>query len=168
MTLAQQLGLKVRRVVIDAGHGGHDTGAIGPKGTREKDVRSGHRQAGWPGGSRRPGSRWCSPATTTRFVTLEDRTRFANRKKGDLFISVHCNAAAQQGAARHRDLHPQHPLEPLLHSPRGAGELPPPSAGWAISSTSWRTSPPGEHRRVGAASPSGCSDRLVRNLSASY
>ena len=38
LSLAQQLGLKVRRVIVDAGHGGHDTGAIGPKGTREKDV----------------------------------------------------------------------------------------------------------------------------------
>ncbi len=38
VSLALQLGLKVRRVILDPGHGGHDTGAIGAQGTREKDI----------------------------------------------------------------------------------------------------------------------------------
>ena len=92
LSLAQQLGLKVRRVIIDAGHGGHDTGAIGPKGTREKDVSlsiakklAAKLEAG--------GLEVVMTRDDDTFVKLEDRTRFANRQKGDLFISVHCNAA---------------------------------------------------------------------------
>lgn len=94
-TLAEQLGLKFRRVVIDAGHGGHDTGAIGKKGTREKDVALAIslrlakilEEAGMD-------------VVLTRdddtFVRLEDRTRMANDARGDLFISVHCNAAVNR------------------------------------------------------------------------
>lgn len=95
VTLAQQLGLKVRRVVIDAGHGGRDTGAIGPDGTREKDValaiasKLGRRLEAM-------GLEIVMTRDDDRFVTLEDRTRIANQKKGDLFISVHCNAAASK------------------------------------------------------------------------
>lgn len=92
LTLAQQLGLKVRRVIIDAGHGGHDTGAIGPKGTKEKDVAlaialklGAQLQAA--------GLEVVFTRDDDTFVKLEDRTRFANKQKGDLFISIHCNAA---------------------------------------------------------------------------
>jgi N-acetylmuramoyl-L-alanine amidase len=92
LTLAQQLGLKVRRVIIDAGHGGHDTGAIGPKGTREKDVALiiAKKLAARLEAS---GLEVLLTRDDDTFVKLEDRTRFANRQKGDLFISVHCNAA---------------------------------------------------------------------------
>lgn len=91
-TLAEQLGLKVRRVVIDAGHGGHDTGAIGRKGTREKDVTLAI--------SKRVAEMLADQGlevVLTRdddtFVRLEDRTRIANEAKGDLFLSIHCNAS---------------------------------------------------------------------------
>jgi N-acetylmuramoyl-L-alanine amidase len=93
LTLAQQLGLKVHRVVIDPGHGGHDTGAIGPGGTREKDValaislKLAQRLE-------LMGLDVVLTRESDRFVSLEDRTRQANRERGDLFISVHCNAAA--------------------------------------------------------------------------
>lgn len=95
VTLAQQLGLKVRRVVIDAGHGGRDAGAIGPDGTREKDVALAIATKL----ARRLEAMGLEVVLTRdddRFVTLEDRTRIANQKKGDLFISVHCNAAASK------------------------------------------------------------------------
>lgn len=90
--LSVQAGLKVKRIVIDAGHGGHDTGAIGKGGTREKDVvlsialklQARLKEAGYD-------------ALLTRrddtFVPLEERARFANRNKGDLFVSIHCNAS---------------------------------------------------------------------------
>jgi N-acetylmuramoyl-L-alanine amidase len=93
LTLAQQLGLKVRRVVIDPGHGGQDSGAIGPAGTREKDValaislKLAQRLEAM-------GLDVVLTREGDRFVSLEDRTRQANRERGDLFISVHCNAAA--------------------------------------------------------------------------
>ncbi len=92
LSLAQQLGLKVRRVIIDAGHGGHDTGAIGPTGVREKDVAlavvlklKDKLEA--------LGLEVVLTRDDDTFVALEQRTRIANKEHGDLFISIHCNAA---------------------------------------------------------------------------
>ncbi|WNG47547.1 N-acetylmuramoyl-L-alanine amidase [Archangium minus] len=92
LTLAEQLGLKVRRVVIDAGHGGHDTGAIGRKGTQEKEVtlaiaRKLAREL------RTRGLEVMLTREDDHYLKLEERARLANEMKGDLFISVHCNAA---------------------------------------------------------------------------
>ncbi len=92
LSLAQQLGLKVRRVIIDAGHGGHDTGAIGAKGTREKDVSLSIAKK-LAARLEEAGLEVLLTRDDDTYVKLEDRTRFANRQKGDLFISVHCNAA---------------------------------------------------------------------------
>jgi len=94
VTLAEQLGLKVRRVVIDAGHGGHDTGAVGPGGTEEKAValaialRLGQVLAD-------QGLEVVQTREDDHFVRLEDRARLANEARGDLFISVHCNSGTQ-------------------------------------------------------------------------
>jgi N-acetylmuramoyl-L-alanine amidase len=92
LTLAEQLGLKVRRVVIDAGHGGHDTGAIGRKGLREKDVtlaisRKLAREL------RNRGLEVLLTRDEDRYLKLEERARLANDTRGDLFISIHCNSA---------------------------------------------------------------------------
>ena len=92
LTLAEQLGLKMRRVVIDAGHGGHDSGAIGPTGLEEKDVTlkialqvAKKLEAA--------GLEVFLTRDDDTFVRLEDRAQFANQRKGDLFVSIHCNAA---------------------------------------------------------------------------
>ncbi|HYR55035.1 MAG TPA: N-acetylmuramoyl-L-alanine amidase [Myxococcaceae bacterium] len=94
-SLAEQLGLKFRRVVIDPGHGGHDTGAIGGKGTREKDVALAI--------SLRlrdllvnEGLTVIVTRTDDSFVRLEDRALLANSARGDLFISIHCNSAPKK------------------------------------------------------------------------
>jgi N-acetylmuramoyl-L-alanine amidase len=92
LTLAQQLGLKVKRVIIDAGHGGHDTGAIGAKGTREKDVALSIAKK-LAARLEAAGLEVVMTRDDDTFVKLEDRTRFANKQRGDLFISVHCNSA---------------------------------------------------------------------------
>ncbi|OJT20002.1 N-acetylmuramoyl-L-alanine amidase [Archangium sp. Cb G35] len=92
LTLAEQLGLKVRRVVIDAGHGGHDTGAIGRKGTREKDVTLAIAQK-LARELRDRGLEVMLTRDGDRYLKLEERARMANEMKGDLFISIHCNAA---------------------------------------------------------------------------
>jgi len=92
LTLAQQLGLKVKRVIIDAGHGGHDTGAIGKGGTREKDVALSIAKK-LAAKLEAAGLEVVMTRDDDTFVKLEDRTRIANRQKGDLFISVHCNSA---------------------------------------------------------------------------
>jgi N-acetylmuramoyl-L-alanine amidase len=94
VTLAEQLGLKVRRVVIDAGHGGHDTGAVGPGGTAEKAValaialRLGQVLTD-------QGLEVVHTREDDHFVRLEDRARLANEARGDLFISIHCNSGTQ-------------------------------------------------------------------------
>jgi len=92
LSLAQQLGLKVKRVVVDAGHGGHDTGAIGKNGTREKDVSLAIAQK-LTAKLEALGLEVVMTRDDDTYVKLEDRTRIANREKGDLFISIHCNAA---------------------------------------------------------------------------
>ncbi len=92
LTLAEQLGLKVRRVVIDAGHGGHDTGAIGRKGTREKDVTLAIARK-LAQRLRERGLEVMLTRDDDRYLKLEERARQANELKGDLFISIHCNSA---------------------------------------------------------------------------
>ena len=95
LPLAAQLGLKVRKVVVDAGHGGKDTGAIGPHGVREKDMTLAI--------ARKVATRLKAlgfQVVMTRnkdvFVPLDDRTRIANEAHADLFVSVHCNAARRR------------------------------------------------------------------------
>jgi N-acetylmuramoyl-L-alanine amidase len=92
LTLAEQLGLKMRRVVIDAGHGGHDTGAIGPTGVQEKDVTL---QIALQVAKKleAAGLEVLLTRDDDTFVRLEDRAQIANTHKGDLFVSIHCNAA---------------------------------------------------------------------------
>ncbi|MCY1078053.1 N-acetylmuramoyl-L-alanine amidase [Archangium lansingense] len=92
LTLAEQLGLKVRRVVIDAGHGGHDTGAIGRKGTKEKDVTLAIAQK-LARELRTRGLEVMLTRDGDRYLKLEERARMANELRGDLFISIHCNSA---------------------------------------------------------------------------
>jgi N-acetylmuramoyl-L-alanine amidase len=92
-SLARQLGLGARRIVIDAGHGGHDPGTIGRGGLQEKDlvldvalrlerlVREELR----------------ADVVMTRssdvFIPLEERTAIANSKDADLFLSIHANSS---------------------------------------------------------------------------
>ena len=93
LTLVEQLGLKVRRVIIDPGHGGHDTGAIGKNGTREKDVTLAISQK-LAEELKERGLEVILTREDDHYVRLEDRAQFANDSRGDLFISIHCNSAA--------------------------------------------------------------------------
>jgi N-acetylmuramoyl-L-alanine amidase len=91
--LIRALGLKVERVVIDAGHGGHDTGTIGPTGLMEKDLTLNLAQRLGALISERLGSEVIYTRSDDTFVALEDRTGLANEKQADLFISVHANSS---------------------------------------------------------------------------
>lgn len=97
--LAKQLALGVSRIIIDPGHGGKDFGAPGAiKGVFEKDVTLaiGKRLA-----AKIQKTLNCDvlmTRTTDRYVSLEERTAIANTKNGDLFISIHTNAAKNQEA----------------------------------------------------------------------
>ncbi len=89
----------VRRVVLDPGHGGHDPGATGPTGLREKDVALdiAHRAA--PLIARELGISTLLTRDTDVFVPLEERTARANGFGADLFISIHCNATERSGGS---------------------------------------------------------------------
>jgi len=98
-TLTRTLGLKIGRIVIDPGHGGHDTGTIGPTGLAEKDlcldvaIRLGKILE-----ERLPGAEIVYTRTEDTFVPLERRTEIANETKADLFISIHANSSPSQDA----------------------------------------------------------------------
>ncbi len=96
-TLAEQLGLGVKTIVIDAGHGGKDPGAIGRKGLREKDVvlkvALKTRDA-----LRKKGYKVILTRSTDTFLPLEERTAIANTKNADLFLSIHANSAPNRKA----------------------------------------------------------------------
>ena len=92
-TLAQQLCLGIKRVVLDPGHGGKDPGAIGVNGIKEKDIvlAVAKKVARQLSGSL--GVEVILTRKTDIFIPLEERTAIANTKNGDLFISIHANAA---------------------------------------------------------------------------
>ena len=88
----------VKRVVLDPGHGGHDPGAIGPSGLREKDVTLdvAHRAA--PLLARELGISTLLTRDSDDFIPLDERAARANAFQADLFISVHCNASEDPAA----------------------------------------------------------------------
>ncbi|MGE4263850.1 MAG: N-acetylmuramoyl-L-alanine amidase [Desulfovibrio sp.] len=88
--LVEQLGLTVRTIMLDAGHGGKDPGAQG-NGLVEKDVNL--RMALVLGSVlKKRGFNVIYTRTTDDFLSLDERTALANAKKVDLFVSIHCNA----------------------------------------------------------------------------
>jgi N-acetylmuramoyl-L-alanine amidase len=97
-TLTRVLGLKIGRIVIDPGHGGHDTGTIGPTGLREKDVvlDVGLRLKKLL--ERKAGCEVIMTRSDDTFIPLEERTAIANAKAADLFVSIHANASSDRSA----------------------------------------------------------------------
>ncbi len=93
-SLTRALGLKIGRIVIDPGHGGHDTGTIGLHGLMEKDLcldvalRLGHEIE-----QKLPGAEVIYTRKDDTFIPLEQRTAIANNAKADLFISIHANSS---------------------------------------------------------------------------
>ncbi|HHE31524.1 MAG TPA: N-acetylmuramoyl-L-alanine amidase [Chlorobaculum parvum] len=86
---------KLDAVVIDAGHGGKDPGAIGTRGTREKDVvLNVALDLGRFIKQKWPGVKVIYTRKDDRFIPLKERGKIANRYGGKLFISIHCNAIA--------------------------------------------------------------------------
>jgi N-acetylmuramoyl-L-alanine amidase len=96
-TLTRALGLKIGRIVIDPGHGGHDTGTIGPTGVMEKDVvlDVGLKLARL---LEQEGAEVVMTRHDDTFIPLEERTAIANEKAADLFISIHANASHDESA----------------------------------------------------------------------
>lgn len=92
-SLVRTLGLKLQRIVIDPGHGGHDEGTQGPKGLLEKDLvldvslRLGKLI------EEKMGAEVIYTRSDDTFIPLEGRTALANEKKADLFLSIHANSS---------------------------------------------------------------------------
>jgi N-acetylmuramoyl-L-alanine amidase len=97
-TLVRALGLKINRIVVDAGHGGHDSGTLGPGGIEEKDVvldvalRLGALL------KQKLGADVIYTRDDDTFIPLETRTAIANKAQADLFISIHANSSPDASA----------------------------------------------------------------------
>jgi N-acetylmuramoyl-L-alanine amidase len=97
-SLVRALGLKIGRIVIDAGHGGHDSGTLGADGIEEKDVvldvalRLGALLHD------RLGAEIIYTRSDDTFIPLETRTAIANKAQADLFLSIHANSSPDPSA----------------------------------------------------------------------
>jgi N-acetylmuramoyl-L-alanine amidase len=97
-SMVRALGLKVGRIVIDAGHGGHDSGTLGVDGIQEKDVvlevalRLGKLL------HERLGAQIVYTRSDDTFIPLEERTAMANKAQADLFLSIHANSSPDADA----------------------------------------------------------------------
>jgi N-acetylmuramoyl-L-alanine amidase len=97
-SLVRALGLKIGRIVIDAGHGGHDSGTLGVDGIQEKDVvldvalRLGKLLHD------RLGAEIIYTRSDDTFIPLETRTAIANKAQADLFLSIHANSSPDESA----------------------------------------------------------------------
>jgi N-acetylmuramoyl-L-alanine amidase len=98
-TLIRALGLKLGRVVLDPGHGGHDHGTIGRNGLTEKELvlDIAKRLGGLL--EEQLGVEVIYTRTDDTFVPLEERTAMANEQRADLFLSIHANSAPYRSAS---------------------------------------------------------------------
>ena len=99
MSLTRALGLKINRIVIDAGHGGHDDGTIGPSGVLEKDVVLDVALRLATLVNSRLGAEVVLTRSDDTFVPLTERTAIANQHKADLFLSIHANSSPAPAVA---------------------------------------------------------------------
>ncbi len=99
LSLTRELGLKINRIAIDPGHGGYDTGTIGPHGLLEKtlclDVA---QRLGQMIEENIPRVEVVYTRKDDRHVSLEERTAIANGANADLFISIHANSSENRDA----------------------------------------------------------------------
>ena len=98
-TMTRVLGLKIGRIVIDPGHGGHDTGTIGRGGLAEKDLVLQVARALKKLLEQRIGAEVILTRTDDTFVSLEERTAIANQARADLFVSIHANSSSSRATS---------------------------------------------------------------------
>jgi N-acetylmuramoyl-L-alanine amidase len=97
-SLIRTLGLRIGKIVIDPGHGGHDTGTIGPNGLLEKDLVLDVSKRLGKLLEARLGADVVFTRRDDTFIPLETRTSIANQEEADLFVSVHANSSRDQDA----------------------------------------------------------------------
>jgi N-acetylmuramoyl-L-alanine amidase/type II secretory pathway predicted ATPase ExeA len=94
LSLARELGLKISRIAIDPGHGGSDTGAMGPHGLVEKNLcLDVALRLGQLIENNIEGAEVIYTRKSDKYVSLENRTAIANEAKADLFVSIHANSS---------------------------------------------------------------------------
>ena len=97
--LHDQQKWKFDTIVLDAGHGGRDPGAVGPGGTQEKDVVLNIvKELGQILQKEWPDVKVIYTRTDDRLIALKQRGKIANQNDAKLFVSVHCNAAKNRKA----------------------------------------------------------------------
>jgi N-acetylmuramoyl-L-alanine amidase len=97
-SLIRALGLKIGKIVVDAGHGGHDTGTIGPNGLEEKDLVLDVALKLGKLLEDKLGAEVVYTRDDDTFIPLETRTAIANKEQADLFISIHANSSSDASA----------------------------------------------------------------------
>jgi N-acetylmuramoyl-L-alanine amidase len=97
-SLIRTLGLRIGKIVIDPGHGGHDTGTIGPNGLLEKDLVLDVSKRLGKLLEARLGAGVVFTRRDDTFIPLETRTSIANQEEADLFVSVHANSSRDHDA----------------------------------------------------------------------
>ena len=97
-SLIRALGLRIGKIVIDPGHGGHDTGTIGPNGLLEKDLVLDVSKRLGKLLEARLGAEVVFTRRDDTFIPLETRTAIANQEQADLFVSVHANSSHDSDA----------------------------------------------------------------------
>lgn len=98
LSIVQQLGLSIRRIVLDPGHGGKDPGTISPSGLKEKDIVLKVARLIAPQLREQLGCEVILTRDRDVYVPLEERTAIANSKEADLFVSIHVNSAPTPAA----------------------------------------------------------------------
>jgi N-acetylmuramoyl-L-alanine amidase len=96
LSLSRQLGLKIRTIAIDAGHGGHDPGAIGKSGLKEKNITLDIAKRLAELVKERLGCNVVMTRDRDAFIPLEERPFIAKSKGADLFVSIHVNATRKR------------------------------------------------------------------------
>lgn len=96
LSLSRQLGLKIGTIAIDAGHGGHDPGAIGRGGTREKNITLDIAKRLAILVKERLGCTVVMTRDKDVFIPLEQRPFIAKSNGADLFVSIHVNASQKR------------------------------------------------------------------------
>jgi len=98
-SMTRALGLKINRVTIDPGHGGHDHGTTGPGGVVEKELVLDIAKRLGALIETRLGADVVYTREDDVFIPLEERTALANRLRADLFLSIHVNSSQVRSAA---------------------------------------------------------------------
>lgn len=99
MPKKKEIAKDAKIIVLDAGHGGHDPGAVGPHGTKEKDVNLAIVLYLEKIFNKDPNYKVILTRNDDTFIPLVERANIANKNKADLFVSVHCNANLKRTAS---------------------------------------------------------------------